>query len=139
MTPLHVKIAALRYVLLHPAVMAVLEEPKVRQSHEFGCKGDSPHAPAAIRRCRCFGPSTRHTNTFRRPSAGSGGRRLWGPPEALDPRDEEFGEDRIWEILQQFGNLQVDALASHLASERKTWIADDAQYDDLAFILVKVS
>jgi hypothetical protein len=78
-------------------------------------------------------------NTFRRPSAGSGGRRLWGPPEALDPRGEEFGEDRIWEILQQFGNLQADALASHLAQELQPWIADDAQYDDLTFLLMKVS
>jgi sigma-B regulation protein RsbU (phosphoserine phosphatase) len=62
-----------------------------------------------------------------------------GVPEALNPRDEEFGEDRIRSLLGKFGHLHVDELAAHIAGELKTWIADAAQYDDLTFVLMKVS
>src|SRR5207248_6579002 len=61
-----------------------------------------------------------------------------GVPEALNPADEEFGEDRIREMLTRFGHLPVDDIAAELAGSLKAWIADAAQYDDLTFVLMKV-
>jgi hypothetical protein len=62
-----------------------------------------------------------------------------GVPEALNPGDGEFGEDRIRDSLLQFGHLPADELAARLAAELKTSIADAAQYDDLTFVPMKVS
>ena len=62
-----------------------------------------------------------------------------GVPEALNPSDEEFGEERLRSLLVQSANLTVDEMAARIAGELKSWIADAAQYDDLTFILVKVN
>jgi phosphoserine phosphatase RsbU/P len=61
-----------------------------------------------------------------------------GVPEALNPAEEEFGEERIREMLMRFGHLPVNDLAGRLAGSLKAWIADAAQYDDLTFVLMKV-
>jgi serine phosphatase RsbU (regulator of sigma subunit) len=42
-------------------------------------------------------------------------------------------------LLRQSAHLPVGEIASTLASELKTWIDNAAQYDDLTFILVKVT
>ena len=62
-----------------------------------------------------------------------------GVPEALNPAEEEFGEDRLKELLRRVAHLSVDEMASAMLGELKAWIADAAQYDDLTFVLVKVS
>jgi len=61
-----------------------------------------------------------------------------GVPEALSPNDEEFGEDRLKELLRSSAHLPVSEMASHIATELKSWIATAAQYDDLTFIVMKV-
>jgi predicted permease len=61
-----------------------------------------------------------------------------GVPEALNPKDEEFGEDRLKEMLRKYAHLNVNDMASHMLQELKGWISDAAQYDDLTFILMKV-
>jgi phosphoserine phosphatase RsbU/P len=61
-----------------------------------------------------------------------------GVPEALSPDEEEFGEDRLKELLRSSAHLPVSEMASHIVSELKNWIATAAQYDDLTFILMKV-
>jgi sigma-B regulation protein RsbU (phosphoserine phosphatase) len=62
-----------------------------------------------------------------------------GVPEAQNPQEEEFGEERLKNLLRQSAHLPVGEIASTLASELKTWIDNAAQYDDLTFILVKVN
>ena len=62
-----------------------------------------------------------------------------GVPEALNPQEEEFGEERLKELLRESAHLPVSEMASRIASELKSWIGSAAQYDDLTFILVKVN
>jgi len=61
-----------------------------------------------------------------------------GVPEALNPRDEEFGEDRLKSALRELAQFPVDEMASRLLQRLKNWIDDAAQYDDLTFVLMKV-
>jgi serine phosphatase RsbU (regulator of sigma subunit) len=58
--------------------------------------------------------------------------------EALNPKEEEFGDERLKNLLRQSSHLPVGEMASMIASALKTWIGDAPQYDDLTFILVKV-
>jgi predicted permease len=62
-----------------------------------------------------------------------------GVPEAQNPQEEEFGEERLKDLLRRSAHLPVDEIASAIAGELKTWIGNAAQYDDLTFILVKVT
>jgi sigma-B regulation protein RsbU (phosphoserine phosphatase) len=62
-----------------------------------------------------------------------------GVTEALNPKEEEFGEERLKNLLRRSAHLPVDEMASAITNELKNWIGDAAQYDDLTFILVKVS
>ncbi len=62
-----------------------------------------------------------------------------GVPEALNPQDEEFGEDRLKDLLRRVAGLEVSEMASRIASEMKAWIDTADQYDDLTYILVKVN
>jgi predicted permease len=61
-----------------------------------------------------------------------------GVPEALNPKDEEFGEDRLKSLLGRIVHLPVEAISARLADEMRNWIQDAAQYDDLTFVLLKV-
>lgn len=61
-----------------------------------------------------------------------------GVTEALNPREEEFGDERLKNLLRQSAHLAVSEMASMIARALKNWIDDAAQYDDLTFILVKV-
>jgi len=62
-----------------------------------------------------------------------------GVTEALNPKEEEFGDERLKNLLRRSAHLPVDEMASAITNELKNWIDDAAQYDDLTFILVKVS
>lgn len=62
-----------------------------------------------------------------------------GVPEALSPAEEEFGEDRLRDVLRRVAHFSsVDEMAAHISQELRSWIDDAEQYDDLTFILVKV-
>jgi sigma-B regulation protein RsbU (phosphoserine phosphatase) len=62
-----------------------------------------------------------------------------GVPEAQNPKEEEFGEERLKGLLRSSSYLPVDQMASTIASELKRWIDDAPQFDDLTFVLVKVT
>lgn len=62
-----------------------------------------------------------------------------GVPEAQNPQEEEFGEERLKDLLRRSSHLPVSEMASMISSELKVWIDNAAQYDDLTFILVKVN
>jgi sigma-B regulation protein RsbU (phosphoserine phosphatase) len=62
-----------------------------------------------------------------------------GVPEALNPAEEEFGEERVKDLLRRVAYLDVDQMALAITSELRNWIAHADQYDDLTFILAKVN
>ncbi len=62
-----------------------------------------------------------------------------GVTEALNPGEEEFGEERLKELLRRTAHLPVDEMSVEISGELRAWIADAAQYDDLTFIVVKVN
>ena len=61
-----------------------------------------------------------------------------GVPEAHNPEDEEFGEERLQQVLRQTAHLTTNEISARLSDEMKGWIRDAEQYDDLTFIVMKV-
>jgi sigma-B regulation protein RsbU (phosphoserine phosphatase) len=61
-----------------------------------------------------------------------------GVPEAHDPGNEEFGEERLQRLLRQTAHLPASEIAARLSAEMTGWIRDAEQYDDLTFIVMKV-
>jgi putative ABC transport system permease protein len=61
-----------------------------------------------------------------------------GVPEAHNPENEEFGEERLQALLRQTAHLPVDEISARIAAEMNNWIRDAEQYDDLTFIVMKV-
>lgn len=59
-------------------------------------------------------------------------------PEALNPSEEEYGEERLKCVLRQVVSLSVEEMISRISQELKNWIQDAAQYDDLTFVLIRV-
>lgn len=61
-----------------------------------------------------------------------------GVTEALNPGEEEFGEERLQSLLRQFAHLPAKDMAAAIAKELRAWIATADQHDDLTFVLLKV-
>ena len=61
-----------------------------------------------------------------------------GVPEAHNPEDEEFGEERLQQLLRRTAHLPANEISARLSDEMKDWIRDAEQYDDLTFIVMKV-
>jgi serine phosphatase RsbU (regulator of sigma subunit) len=61
-----------------------------------------------------------------------------GVPEAHNPENEEFGEERLQQLLRQTAHLPADEISARIAAEMKGWIRDAEQYDDLTFIVMKM-
>ena len=61
-----------------------------------------------------------------------------GVPEAHNPESEEFGEERLQQLLRQTAHLRADEISARISAEMKDWIRDAEQYDDLTFIVMKV-
>jgi sigma-B regulation protein RsbU (phosphoserine phosphatase) len=61
-----------------------------------------------------------------------------GVTEALNPQEEEFGEERLKELLRHVVHLPVDEISSRISQAMKDWIQDAEQFDDLTFLVMKV-
>ena len=61
-----------------------------------------------------------------------------GVPEAHNPENEEFGEERLQQLLRETAHLPADEISARLSAQMKDWIRDAEQYDDLTFIVMKV-
>jgi sigma-B regulation protein RsbU (phosphoserine phosphatase) len=61
-----------------------------------------------------------------------------GVPEAHNPADEEFGEERLQDVLRQTAHLGANEISARISGDMKSWIRDAEQYDDLTFIVMKV-
>jgi serine phosphatase RsbU (regulator of sigma subunit) len=62
-----------------------------------------------------------------------------GVTEALNPREEEFGEERLKDLLRRVAHLSVNEMCAQISQELRNWIEEAAQYDDLTFIVMKVN
>jgi sigma-B regulation protein RsbU (phosphoserine phosphatase) len=62
-----------------------------------------------------------------------------GVTEAHDPQDEEFGEDRLKEILRSTAGMSAEAVSAALSARMREWIGDAEQYDDLTFVVLAVN
>jgi len=61
-----------------------------------------------------------------------------GVPEAHNPENEEFGEERLKQLLRQTAHLAADEISARITAAMNDWIRDAEQYDDLTFIVMKV-
>jgi putative ABC transport system permease protein len=62
-----------------------------------------------------------------------------GVTEARSPSDEEFGEDRLKDLLQRAVGLPAEAVSSTLADQMRGWIAGAEQHDDVTFVVVTMT
>ena len=61
-----------------------------------------------------------------------------GVPEAHNAENEEFGEERLLQLLRQTAHLSANEISARISAEMKNWIGDAEQYDDLTSIVMKV-
>jgi sigma-B regulation protein RsbU (phosphoserine phosphatase) len=61
-----------------------------------------------------------------------------GVTEALNPEQEEFGEERLKQLLCEVAELPIDQIVSSISQELRGWISEAPQHDDLTFIVMKV-
>ena len=61
-----------------------------------------------------------------------------GVPEALDPSGEEFGEERLKDLLKRARGARADEVASLLTQTMKAWIGTAEQHDDLTFVVLSM-
>lgn len=62
-----------------------------------------------------------------------------GVTEALNAAEEEFGEDRLKEVIRGSLHLAAAEISARLSEALRLWIRDTAQYDDLTFVVIKVN
>ena len=62
-----------------------------------------------------------------------------GVTEALNVAEEEFGEERLKELLRGVVQLTAAEISSRLSETLRGWIKDTTQYDDLTFVVMKVN
>jgi sigma-B regulation protein RsbU (phosphoserine phosphatase) len=61
-----------------------------------------------------------------------------GVTEAHSPDEEEFGDDRLKQLLQEVAHLPAAGIAARLSAALTDWIRDAEQFDDLTFVVMKV-
>jgi sigma-B regulation protein RsbU (phosphoserine phosphatase) len=61
-----------------------------------------------------------------------------GVTEALNPAEEEFGEQRLKQLLRRVAHLEIRDITATISKELRAWIADAPQHDDITFIILKV-
>jgi serine phosphatase RsbU (regulator of sigma subunit) len=59
-----------------------------------------------------------------------------GVTEALDASGDEFGEERLKDLLRSVRGATAADVASHLAAAMTAWIGGAEQHDDLTFVVV---
>ena len=62
-----------------------------------------------------------------------------GVVEALNTNEEEFGEERLKDLIRRVAHLPVQEISTRISEELRRWISHAAQYDDLTFLVMKVN
>jgi hypothetical protein len=61
-----------------------------------------------------------------------------GISEAMNSRDECFGEHRLGQLVESHAHLPPDELRERVLREISTFVGDAPQHDDMTMILLKV-
>ena len=61
-----------------------------------------------------------------------------GVTEALNIGEEEYGEERLKELLKSVAHLPVGDMSTRITKSLREWIGDAPQHDDLTFLVLKV-
>ncbi len=61
-----------------------------------------------------------------------------GLTESLDREGNEFGEERLREVLTACAHMSADEVRDRVESQVREWSAGAAQHDDLTFVILKV-
>jgi serine phosphatase RsbU (regulator of sigma subunit) len=61
-----------------------------------------------------------------------------GVPEALNTAKEEFGEERIQELLRRSIDCSAQEVSTRLSEAVKSWMAGAEQHDDVTVVVMKV-
>jgi serine phosphatase RsbU (regulator of sigma subunit) len=56
----------------------------------------------------------------------------------MNVEGEEFGADRIMDMLKSIASLSADQIRDVVARRVKEWCAGISLYDDLTFVVMKV-
>ncbi len=62
-----------------------------------------------------------------------------GVTEALNTSEEEFGEDRLKDLVRRVASLPIEELTAAIAQELREWIGSAVQHDDITFVVMKVT
>jgi phosphoserine phosphatase RsbU/P len=62
-----------------------------------------------------------------------------GVTEALNLAEEEFGEERLKDLLRSVVHLPADDISASISTTLRDWIKDTTQFDDLTFVVMKVN
>jgi sigma-B regulation protein RsbU (phosphoserine phosphatase) len=61
-----------------------------------------------------------------------------GVTEALNIKEEEYGEERLKELLKSVMHLPVGEMSTLITAALREWIGEAPQHDDLTFLVLKV-
>lgn len=61
-----------------------------------------------------------------------------GITEAMNAKQEEFGEDKLYELVQDYKQLSSKELLDKVVSDVNTFCGDVEQHDDITLVIVKV-
>lgn len=61
-----------------------------------------------------------------------------GVVEALNPQQEEFGEERLSEIIRPLLSLGAAQICKRVAEQLQAFVADSPQWDDITLVVMKV-
>jgi phosphoserine phosphatase RsbU/P len=62
-----------------------------------------------------------------------------GVSEAHNPAEEEYGDERLKDLLTRSAHLPLEEMSARVFDELKIWMSDAPQHDDLTFVLMKVT
>ena len=62
-----------------------------------------------------------------------------GVTEALNPLGEEFGEERLKDLLRGAIGVPAETVSATLAERMREWIGAAEQHDDLTFVVVALN
>jgi len=62
-----------------------------------------------------------------------------GVSEAMNKNGDEFGEERLQQIISQNGQCSADDLVNKIAWEVKKFMGKAKQHDDITMVVVKVA
>ena len=60
-----------------------------------------------------------------------------GVTEAINPRGEMFGDERLLEVVRKYGHLRAQAFADKLKEELLSFTEGHPQSDDITFVVIK--